>query len=118
MAWWFINDPAVDFDVIPMKIASPLHQFVTDRSLGGSIRFARAGPPVRLLQWHCEEGFPFVQEKILKKLLADFGIEEPNVPTDGADPRIPLKLAAIRNFKPGCLPFLCQCVQLLLDRRH
>lgn len=69
---------------------------------------------MKLLDWHVENGFPGVQENVLRRVYSHFGITKPEVVSCDEDEEINLVAGLMRHYDPS---LTADVVEAILVRR-
>jgi hypothetical protein len=98
LKWEFVQD-VKNIEILPTKVVAPLHSFLQKAKSALRIKWVQTSPPLSLIDWQSQRGFPNVPEIALKKLFAVLGIEMPDE-TQTDDYRMELKMGLIAHCQP------------------
>lgn len=93
--WAFIADIEV-WRILPIECTSPLHQVLRGAPSSPQVAWRVQGAAQSVLEWHTENGFPYVPEAVLRLLTRSCGAEVPDE-TKGVDYATELKLTMMKQ---------------------
>lgn len=64
---WRFDSNLANWSVLPTEVQSPMRRWVSGERVNPSLAWL-ASPPVSVLDWQVENGFPFVTEMVMRKL--------------------------------------------------
>eukprot|EP00971_Amphidinium_carterae_P140567 2785733-Amphidinium_carterae.1 len=101
MAWMTVSDMC-SWEVVPTRIASPLHCWLTSVDTAAAVRIRANGSGMSLLEWHARRGFALLKEGVVKSLQRHLGVTVKTSSSSHAEPaEAALAAMVVKVLKPA-----------------